>query len=67
MMYTPILTPALNAVPPYLRNPSQLVRVELANGVYSFDFSLLDRWIDILDRVGIKYIEMSHFFSFLVI
>ena len=62
MMYTPILTPALNAVPPYLRNPSQLVRVELANGVYSFDFSLLDRWIDILDRVGIKYIEMSHFF-----
>ncbi len=22
----------------------------------------MDRWIDILDRVGIKYIEMSHFF-----
>ena len=62
MVYTPILTPALNVVPPYLRNPSQLVKVDLTNGVYSFDFSLLDRWIDILDRVGIKYIEMSHFF-----
>lgn len=62
MVYTPILTPALNVFPPYLRNPSQLVKVELTNGVYSFDFSLLDRWIDILDRVGIKYIEMSHFF-----
>lgn len=62
MIYTPILTPALNVAPPYLRNPSQLVKVDLTNGVYSFDFSLLDRWIDILDRVGIKYIEMSHFF-----
>ena len=62
MVYTPLLTPALNVVPPYLRNPSQLVKVDLTNGVYSFDFSLLDRWIDILDRVGIRYIEMSHFF-----
>ena len=62
MVYTPILTPALNVFPPYLRNPSQLVKVDLTNDVYTFDFSLLDRWIDILDRVGIKYIEMSHFF-----
>lgn len=62
MIYTPILTPALNVVPPFLRNPSQLVQVDLTGGVYSFDFSLLDRWIDILDRAGVKYIEMSHLF-----
>lgn len=49
-------------LPPYYRKPCQLVQVFVDNGKYSFDFSYLDRWIDILDRVGIKYIEMSHFF-----
>lgn len=62
MVYTPILTPALNVTPPYMRKPCQLVQVSVTKGVYSFDFSLLDRWIDILDRVGIEYIEVSHFF-----
>ncbi len=62
MIYTPVFTPALNVVPPYLRKPCQLVQVEVNNGEYSFDFSLLDRWIDMVDRVGIKYIEISHFF-----
>ncbi len=62
MVYTPVLTPALNVTPPYFRNPCQLVQVNLTNGEYSFDFSLLDRWIEILDRVGIKYLEISHFY-----
>ena len=62
MVYTPVLTPALNVRPPYLRKPCQLVKVFVNNGEYSFDFSLLDRWIDILDRVGIEYMEISHFF-----
>ena len=62
MVYTPILTPALNVTPPYMRKPCQLVQVRVTNGEYTFDFSLLDRWIDILDRVGIEYIEVSHFF-----
>ena len=63
MVYTPVLTPALNVVSPYYRNPCQLVQVEVNKGEYSFDFSLLDRWIDILDRVGIEYIEISHLFD----
>ena len=62
MLYTPILTPALNVLPPYYRKPCQLVDVRVDNGVYSFDFTNLDKWIDIMDRVGIKYIEMSHFY-----
>ena len=62
MVYTPVLTPALNVVPPYYRNPAQLVQVTVNNGEYSFDFSYLDRWIDIMDKVGIKYIEISHLF-----
>lgn len=62
MVYTPVLTPALNVSPPYFRNPCQLVDVYVDKGVYSFGFEKLDRWIDILDRVGIEYIEISHFF-----
>ncbi len=62
MVYTPVFTPALNVNPPFYRNPCQLVKVFLDKGVYSFDFSLLDRWIDMLDRIGIEYIEMSHFY-----
>lgn len=63
MVYTPILTPALNVLPPFYRNPCQLVDVRVDNGVYSFGFTNLDKWIDILDRVGIKYIEISHLFD----
>ena len=62
MVYTPVLTPALNISPPFFRNPCQLVDVYVNNGKYSFGFSNLDKWIDILDRVGIKYLEVSHFF-----
>ena len=47
MIYTPLLTPALNVLPPFERTPSQLV----------------DRWIDMCDRIGIEYFEISHFFD----
>ena len=62
MIYTPLLTPALNTLEPYERTPSQLVKVSLDNGKYSFDFSLVGKWIDMCDRVGIRYLEISHFF-----
>lgn len=62
MIYTPLLTPALNTLEPYERTPTQLVGVSLTGGEYSFDFSLVDRWVDMCDRLGIKYLEISHFF-----
>ena len=63
VMYTSLLTPFLNVSDPFYRNPAQLVRVELSDGKYSFDFSLVDRWVDMCDRCGVKYFEISHFFQ----
>ncbi len=63
MIYTPLLTPALNVLPPYERVPSQLVDVTLKDGEYTFGFDKVDRWIDMCDRIGIEYLEISHFFD----
>ena len=63
MIYTPLLTPALNVLPPFERTPSQLVDVTLDGGEYTFGFEKVDRWVDMCDRLGIKYLEISHFFD----
>lgn len=63
MIYTPLLTPALNVLPPFERTPSQLVDVTVTNGEYSFGFEKVDRWVDMCDRLGIEYLEISHFFD----
>ena len=63
MILTPIFTVALDTSPDVERTTTQLVRIARNNGVYSFDFALLDRWIDMCDRLGVKYFEMSHLFT----
>ena len=63
MIYTPLLTPALNVLPPFERTPSQLVDVTVTDGKYSFGFDKVDRWVDMCDRLGIRYLEISHFFD----
>lgn len=63
VLYTPLLTPFLNVEPDWYRNPAQLVDITVNNGEYTFDFSKMDRWIDMCDRIGIKYFEISHFFQ----
>ena len=63
MIYTPLLTPALNVLPPFERVPSQLVDVHLDADKYSFGFDKVDRFVDMCDRVGIEYLEISHFFD----
>ena len=63
VLYTPLLTPFLNVSYPFYRNPAQLVKVELSGEKYSFDFSLVDKWVDMCDRCGVKYFEISHFFQ----
>ena len=63
MIYTPLLTPALNVLPPYERTPSQLVDITVTNGEYTFGFDKVDRWVDMCDRLGIEYFEISHFFD----
>lgn len=63
MIYTPLLTPALNVLPPFERTPSQLVDITVTDGKYSFSFDKVGRWVDMCDRLGIEYLEISHFFD----
>ena len=62
-LYMPLFTPAINVLPGYERLSSQLVRINVNNGEYSFDFSLVDRYVDMCDRLGVKYLEISHFYQ----
>lgn len=62
-IFVPILTPPLDTKIGHYRKTTQLVKITLENGKYSFDFSLLDKYIGICRRVGAKYFEMSHIFS----
>ena len=63
MLLTPIFTPPLDTAVGGERRTTQLVGVEVVNGEYKFDFTLLDRWVDMLDRCGIEYIEISHLYT----
>lgn len=63
MLYTTLLTPALNVLPPYERKNCQLVGVEVVDGEYVFNFDNVGRWIEMCDRIGIKYFEISHFYD----
>ncbi len=63
MMLTPVFTPPLDTAIGGERLTTQLIGVKKDKGQYSFDFTLLDRWIDMCNRVGIKNFEISHFFT----
>lgn len=63
MILTPILTPELDTYVGGQRPTTQLVGVSLEKGSYSFDFSKLGRWVDLCDKVGIRYLEINHFFT----
>jgi hypothetical protein len=63
MLLTPVFTPPLDTAPGGERLTTQLVGVTKCADGYSFDFTLLDRWVAMCDRVGIKYFEISHFFT----
>ena len=63
MILTPVFTPPLDTQVGRERPTVQLVKVRLDRGKYSFDFSLLERWIALAKRVGIRYFEISHLFT----
>lgn len=60
---TPIFTPPLDTARGGERTTIQLVKVYQDQGVYRFDFSLLERWIRLCDECGIRYLEMAHLFT----
>ena len=63
MLLTPVFTPPLDTAIGGERPTNQLVGVSLEKGEYQFDFTLLDRWIDICQKHGILYFEISHLFT----
>lgn len=62
-LLTPLFTPPLDTAVGKERPTVQLVDVSLDNGKYSFGFEKLHRWIEMCNRSGIKYFEMSHLFT----
>ena len=62
-LLTPVLTPPLDTEIGSERPAVQLVGITRENGTYSFDFSLLERWVDMAHRCGIRYFEISHLFT----
>ena len=63
LLLTPVFTPPLDTTVGGERRMTQLIGVTKTGEKYSFDFSLLDRWVDMCDRCGIKYFEISHLFT----
>ncbi len=62
-LYTPLWTPPLDTAIGTERPTTQLLRITETNGQYDFDFSLLQRWIDLAHQCGIEYFELSHPFT----
>ena len=63
LLLTPVHTPPLDTQVGGERTTMQLVDVTCNAGEYTFGFDKLDRWIEMCDRVGIKYFEIAHFFT----
>lgn len=64
MLLTPIFTPPLDTVIGGERTTVQLIGVRrTAVDSYEFDFSKLERWIDMAAAEGMEYFEISHLFT----
>lgn len=63
MILTPIFTPPLDTEIGGERPTVQLVGIVRDGDSYSFDFSLLERWVNMCMKCGVKYFEMAHLFT----
>ena len=60
---TPIFTPPLDTQKGRERPTVQLIDITVKDGVYSFNFDKLTRWIEMAHRSGIEYFELAHFYT----
>lgn len=61
---TPLFTPPLDTKVGGERPTVQLVDVKVVGkNQYTFGFEKLDKWLEMCDRCGIEYYEMSHLFT----
>lgn len=63
MILTPVITPPLDTAVGSTRPCTQLVKIVKTDDTYSFDFSQLERWIDLCEKNHMRYFEISHLFS----
>lgn len=62
-LLTPVFTPPLDTEIGGERLTVQLVGVNITDGKISFDYTLLDRWIDMAIDCGVEYFEIAHLFT----
>ena len=61
---TPVWTPPLDTAKGGLRLPTQLVGIgDAVDEQYSFDFTLLGRWLELCRKHGMRGIEVAHLFT----
>ncbi len=63
MVLTPVLTPALDTEVGGERPCTQLLGVEKEGESYRFDFSLLERFLELAQACGIGNFEISHLYT----
>lgn len=63
MILLPAFTPPLDTPVGKERKTAQLVRISLENGEYSFDFSLMEKYMSLCLKCGIKYFEHCQLFT----
>ncbi len=63
MAFTPLFTPPLDTAVGGERTTVQLIGVKKTGDVYSFDFTKLDKWVEMCLRCGIRYFEMAPLFT----
>lgn len=63
MVLLPAFTPPLDTPVGEERMTAQLVHVTKADGKYEFDFSLMEKFIELCFKNGIEYLEHSHLFT----
>lgn len=63
MILTPIFTPPLDTAAGGERTTIQLVSIRQEKNRFFFDFSRLERWVNICKDAGIVYFEMAHLFT----
>lgn len=63
MLLTPVITPPLDTGVGLTRPCTQLTDIEKVGDTYRFDFTRLERWVELCNKNGIRYFEISHLFS----
>ena len=63
MIMLPAFTPPLDTPVGAERKTAQLVNVEVENGEYKFDFSLMRRYVETCFKAGATHFEHSHLFT----